>query len=416
VTKSDITAFFDSSSSAAVIAIPARNEGDRIGKCLAALAIQRDRFGTPVPQGAFEVLVLANNCNDNTAEIVRLMALQLPYLVSVIEIWFPARSATAGNARRYIMNRAAERLASLPGDGIILSTDADSVASPTWFAENMYAIDQGADCVAGYIDAEPLEFVGLGADFLARGRLEDAYLRQVAEIYARCDPRPHDPWPNHRVSSGASLAVKLSTYRAVGGLPPKAVGEDIAFTDLLDRTGFRVRHALDVSVVTSCRLDGRASGGAADTMRHRRDVPNAPCDAELEPALPTLRRAVLRGLLRKAWHEGTFDVALRRRRQSPEAARLITKNCCFNDAWQELCMKHPATRLRPSDLPRQIAIAGFILRHLRAISSRLDAQADKCPRERSIGSAVWPQRRQQKDCLPQSPPVDSRFLPANDIK
>lgn len=236
MTKSDITVFFNSSySSAAVIAIPARNEGDRIGKCLAALAIQRDRFGTPVP-------------------------------------------------------------------------------------------------------------------------------RILTEIYARCDPRPHDPWPNHRVSSGASFAVKLSAYRAVGGLPPKAVGEDIAFTDLLDRAGFRVRHSLDVSVTTSCRLDGRASVGAADTMRHRRDVPNAQCDAELEPALPTLRRAVLRGLLRKAWHERTFDVALRRRRQSSEVARLIAKNCSFNDALQELCMQHPATRLRPSDLPRQIAIAGFILR------------------------------------------------------
>jgi len=70
----------------------------------------------------------------------------------------------------------------------------------------LHEFGNGVDCVAGYIDAIPAEYIGLGGDFLSRGRLEDTYLRYIAEIYARCDPRPHDPWPNHRVSSGASLA------------------------------------------------------------------------------------------------------------------------------------------------------------------------------------------------------------------
>ncbi|MDX3969130.1 MAG: hypothetical protein QHD01_21375 [Bradyrhizobium sp.] len=170
--------------------------------------------------------------------------------------------------------------------------------------------------------------------------------------------------------------MRLTAYRAVGGLPPKALGEDIAFTDLLDRKGFKVRHALDVSVVTSCRLDGRAIGGAADTMRHRRDVPDAECDDDLEQALRTLRRAVMRGFLRKAWQEKRVEQALRRMSYAPERSVLE-----FSDIWAELSRHHPSLRrdrpLRPSELPRQIAMAHLILHHLRA---RTAAQADRSHR------------------------------------
>src|SRR5215813_1206064 len=50
----------------------------------------------------------------------------------------------------------------------------------------------------------------------------------------------------------------------------------------------------------------RANGGAADTMRYRRLIPDAACDADLEPALQTLRRAIMRGFWRKAWQEKRF--------------------------------------------------------------------------------------------------------------
>jgi GT2 family glycosyltransferase len=402
----------------AVIAIPARDEAGRIERCLAALAMQRFRSGAPVPQGSLEVLLLANNCADRTAEIGRAFAGCLPFTLSVVESTLSV--ASAGGARRCAMDEAAARLApgGSGGDGVILTTDADSVVSPTWFADNMRHLQHGADCVAGYIDAEPLEIVSLGRAFLDRGRLEDSYLRQVAEIHARCDPRPHDPWPNHRVSSGASLAVKLSAYRAIGGLPPRAVGEDIAFTDLLDRHGFKVRHALDVTVVTSCRLDGRAAGGAADTMRHRRDVPDAECDDELEPALATLRRAVMRGTLRKAWQEGRLEQALRRLWPAGGIAPIEADN--FNDAWDQLAAGHPdlkrGPRLRPSDLPRQIAVAGFILRQLRALVTLTGAPADKSPRARSIAPAIRTPRQRQKDRSPDSRRADSRSRRANGIE
>jgi hypothetical protein len=231
--------------------------------------------------------------------------------------------------------------------------------------------EKGADCVAGYIDAIPVEYLALGSEFLARGRLEDTYLRYLAEISARCDPRPHDLWPNHRVSSGASLAVTLAAYSAIGGLPPRPVGEDSALTETLDRAGFKVRHSMDVSVSTSCRFDGRAKGGAADTMRHRHAVPDSPCDDEIELALQATRRALCKGILRERWMHGP------RLRAWPAALAVPSeiyslfdgrRSASFEDAWQAVSDLSPALKrrgsLRPADLPRQIAIARMIVRQL----------------------------------------------------
>ena len=365
----------------AIVAIPVRNEADRIRRCLAALAVQRDRFGAAIEPGAFVVLLLINNSTDGTAELAREAAAGLPYPLEILDASL-THDATAGGARRRAMQEAAARLRDCGSEGILLTTDADSEVSHSWFADNLAHLEAGADCVAGYIDAEPAEIVSHGPVFLARGRLEDTYLRLVAEIYARCDPRPHDPWPNHRVSSGASLAVKLSAYEAVGGMPGKALGEDGAFTAVLDRRGFKVRHALDVTVVTSCRLDGRATGGAADTMRYRRDVPNATCDEDLEPASATLRRAVFRGALRRAHRQNELPDAL---------SRIFGKNVprfdnceTFADIWGQVEARHPDLLsrrvLRPSDLSRQIAAAGFILRHLRLDRPATSAPVDRCLR------------------------------------
>jgi hypothetical protein len=283
------------------------------------------------------------------------------------------------------MEEAAGRLRAAKRDGVLLTTDADSAVSASWFAENMRHLEDGVECVAGYIDAEAPEIVSLGAAFLQRGRLEDMYLRLVAEIYALCDPRPHNLWPNHRVSSGASIAVTLAAYDAVGGMPDRALGEDGAFTAILDEKGFRVRHPLDVSVITSCRLDGRAAGGAADTMRRRRDMPNEPCDDELEPAFGTLRRAVMRGFLRRASQEGRLAPAITRVCGEDWKPKYAAPT--FAEAWKDLEARHPKLQrgasLRPSDLPRQIAVAKFILRHLRREQKTSIVQADKCLRAKS---------------------------------
>lgn len=356
----------------AVVAIPACNEEARIGDCLAALAVQRDEAGAPLAGNEFAVLVFANNCKDGTADRVRQWREVCPFRLIVSEAVLPVEQSNAGFARKMAMDLVADLLlgADHP-DAVILTTDADSSVCSTWVSRTLAEIAQGADAVAGYIEAHPAELIGHGRAFVQRGRLEDAYLAQIAEIGALCDPLPHDPWPNHRVSSGASLAVKASAYRAIGGLPPKPVGEDAALTEALILAGYKVRHAMDIVVTTSCRLEGRAPGGAADTMRFRRDNPDAECDADIEPLARVVRRALWRGRLRRRY---AADRAV-----APSAGRLglsrqamdevVARHPGFEAFWRAVEATSPRLRrepaLRPSQLPGQIALAHRAIRRLR---------------------------------------------------
>ncbi len=382
----------------AIVAIPASNEAERIGACLAALATQRDGFGAPVEAGRFAVLVYANNCTDGTAAAVRAAAEASPHPIEVVTEALPPEHANAGWARKRAMDLAATRLEGAGRHGgVILTTDADSLVAPTWISATLDAFAAGADCVAGYIDAHPAEILRLGPDFLRRGRLEDRYLRAVAEVHARCDPKIHDPWPNHRVSSGASLGVTLAAYLSVGGLPPRPVGEDAALTHALDCAGFKVRHTLDVCVSTSCRFDGRAVGGAADTMRHRHDVLDAPCDDDLEPALHVARRAIAKGMLRRLAERGQIDRlswAPRFRVAAAEADALLAVHARFGFEafWVRLSAVSPLLRrgptLRPSDLPRQIARIETLLVSLRGRAAASPPIADTAGDRRANVSAA----------------------------
>jgi cellulose synthase/poly-beta-1,6-N-acetylglucosamine synthase-like glycosyltransferase len=305
-----------------VVAIPARNEAER--------------RASPVPTALYSVLVYADSCTDATVETVRGWAGRTAFPVRLVAETSDAREAHAGRARRRAMDLAAEILEREGApDSFILTTDADTCVAASWVDATLAAFADGADAVAGHVDVHPHEMMALAPSFLARSRLEDRYLALVAEIHALCDPVAHDPWPNHRVSSGASLAVRLAAYRAIGGMPSERIGEDAAFTRALETAGFRVRHALSVQVSTSCRFVGRVSGGTADTMRHRHETSDADCGDDLLPAMNILRRALIQGRTRRG-----RDVASR----YPTADR------------------RPLT---PAELPRQIARAERLLRRLR---------------------------------------------------
>lgn len=350
----------------AVVAIPAHDEEDRIRSCLAALAMQRDLEGAPLAAGAFEILVLANNCRDGTADAARSMAAGLPQSLHVVDCLLPPSQAHAGGARRVAMDAAAELIEGRTAiDGVILTTDADSRAQPTWVAASLSGIAAGADAVAGYIDADADEYLALGPAFLARGRLEDRYLSRMAELYARLDPRPHDPWPHHRVHSGAAFAVTLSAYRAIGGLPVHRLGEDRALAEALEDGGFLIRHTVEAAVTTSCRFDSRAPGGAGDTMRARHEDTDASCDADLEPATRLFRRARGRGLARRLHAAGRLGEdggwARRLGLTACHAAALASeaKHLPFSRFWRRVEAESPALALdqplRPSALAREIA-------------------------------------------------------------
>ncbi len=348
-----------------VIAIPVCNEAERIGACLAAIGSQAGH-GT----NSLGILLFLNNCTDDTAAVVPDLRRRLTSPMRVIER--DMAGAHAGWARREAMEAAARWLDETGApDGVILTTDADSRVPTDWVARNLATIESGADAVAGRIALDPDEAARLPDALHARGRLEGAYEALLTELATTIDPRPDDPWPCHWTASGATLGVRLSTYRQVGGMPAVPVGEDRAFMDRLLAADARVRHAPDIVVITSGRLEGRAPGGAADTMKLRCEAPESPCDPRLEALSVALLRYVSRRRLRALWSEGRLGTAKLwapllgiGREEARAIARLATAGQVLA-AVEQASPRLAYRPLKPRELPSQIRSARAVLRLVR---------------------------------------------------
>ena len=239
-----------------VVAVPVRDEAQRLPTCLNALAAQRDKDGRPLVFGTFGVAIFANNCEDKSAELVRSLARGLPFAVRVVEASLLPDFAHAGGARREAMNQANVWLSERTEcDGVILTTDADSQVSPNWIANNLAAIDAGADAVLGRVVLDE-EGDLLPQALHHRGLLESVYETLLTELSALLDPVDYNPWPHHATISGATLAVTSEAYRQVGGLPCVPLGEDKALIAQLARIDARIRFCPDIEVTTSGRING----------------------------------------------------------------------------------------------------------------------------------------------------------------
>jgi hypothetical protein len=251
------------------VILPVRDESTRIEKCLSALADQIDLDHVPIYPGRYEVIVLANNCRDETAAVARAFGRHHPQMVlHAVDIQFPPEKSFVGCARKLLMDEACRRLLLLgKRHGIIASTDGDTCVQPTWLAGILREIDAGADAVGGRIVADPME----------RSMLQPfaqlTYLRQVAygfllaELEHLIDPDPFDQYPRHPNHNGASLAVTAATYDRIGGLPDVLEEEDNALYKAILRCGARFRHSLAVRATTSARLDGRVEHGFSAGLR-----------------------------------------------------------------------------------------------------------------------------------------------------
>jgi GT2 family glycosyltransferase len=354
-----------------VVAIPVKNEIDRIGACLESLA------GQTVEAADMAVVLLLNNCTDGTAEHVRALAPGLSIRLDVHSVDLPPAFANAGWARRLAMEAAADLAAP---DGLILTTDADTVVDEDWIEANRREIAAGVDAVAGYVMANPIELMELDTAILERGALEWEYQQLAAELEARSDPEPHDPWPRHNQNCGASAAVTVAAYRRIGGLPPKRVGEDRALFERLGRADLKVRHSLDVHVVTSARTDGRALGGLSDAIRLRGD-PDTPCDEALEVAIATLRRGCWRALLRGDWKAGrlgeSWEAWTARMRLAPTEFRRAIEQPTFGEIWAVLEARSPR-------LERRLVTGGQLRRELRRMRRLVEAA-----RAQARAEAAW---------------------------
>jgi cellulose synthase/poly-beta-1,6-N-acetylglucosamine synthase-like glycosyltransferase len=243
------------------VGLPALNEADSIIDCVAALL---DQTYACAPKPKLSVHVLANNCRDGTADILRARFGGHPAL-EIREVSLLPRFAHAGAARRMAMDMAADALRH--PDDVLLSTDADTIVAHDWLARTLDYFDAGYDAVAGRAILRSRELACLRDE--QRDRLLALSKYQVLLSYLkRFRSDAGDAWPNHGYEGGASLALTNRMYAAIGGCPIIPVGEDRALFAAVRQAGGGIRHATNVKVYTSGRLDGRASGGMADTIRH----------------------------------------------------------------------------------------------------------------------------------------------------
>ena len=284
------------------VVIPVRNEAENLPAVIQALANQVDNNGDSLNPNIYEVLVLANNCTDNTVEVARQLGNDYPLLhMHAIPVSIPLEVAHVGKARQMVMDEAYRRL-SLIGrqNRIIASTDGDTQVAPDWISALLKEFDKGVDAVGGRIIACRSQTPEISP------RVSLHYLRRIAHAYISAqiecflDPQSHDCWPRHFQYYGANMAISAEMYGHIGGMPLVKDEEDVALYRQLKLADAKIRHSLEVRVRTSARRTGRATSGLSELLETLSNAAQHQSVLVESPEI-TEARILLRRYLRQIW-------------------------------------------------------------------------------------------------------------------
>lgn len=234
------------------VVVPARDEEELIGPCLRALAEQRN-----VSRDEYEVLLVLDHCTDATADRAREVSKTYPSLNLRL---LDGPGEGSGHARRVGMDAACARLIASRGpDGLIASTDADTVVAPDWLSAQLEAVSRGASAIGGRIELAPDDSLpdSLFRWHTERGRRRHRRLLADPSVSGRTE---------HWQFSGASLSLTADVYTEIGGLEPLTALEDESLERTLRQNGVPIERLLSVRVTTSARLTGRAERGLSHDL------------------------------------------------------------------------------------------------------------------------------------------------------
>jgi glycosyltransferase involved in cell wall biosynthesis len=286
------------------VVVPAQNEARNLRKTLDALRLQTDADGKVLNPEQYEVLLLANNCNDQTFAIAQNYKQKYPeFALHIAEIQLPPLKANIGFVRRLLMDAAYGRL-TLSGNvnGIIASTDGDTFVDGCWVYHILQEIEKGCDAVGGRI---------LTHSNQKKARLyhlrDVAYRSLLARAEAMIDPEEHDPWPRHFQYFGASMAVTCPVYEQVGRLPQVPFLEDNAFHQALQRMDVRIRKTPAVKAYTSTRMSGRVKVGFSEQLKKWSGYTRNGHTQEVEQAEAWIIKFKSKRALRKCWEANLKD-------------------------------------------------------------------------------------------------------------
>ena len=218
-----------------VVVVPAHDEQERIGACLASL----EAASTPLVES--RILVVADNCADATARAAAEAGAE------VIERNDPLRPGK-GQALAF----AFERLDMSRLDAIAC-VDADSRVAPSFFTELAAAFGDGADAVQ-------VTYTVAGPTASTRARLQCLALAASNELR----PRGRAFWGLSAGILGNGFAVSRQTIAAVP-FQAGSIVEDLEYHLALVRAGKLVRY-LD-STEVQAELPGRPAAFAAQKAR-----------------------------------------------------------------------------------------------------------------------------------------------------
>jgi hypothetical protein len=261
--------------------------------------------------------------------------------------------------------KLSQRIAGHPA--ILMTTDADSRVDADWITANLQALE-AADIVFGTIIPDPEELSRLTPHLARHGTVEEAYTQAAVRLVNALDPLPHDPDPAHLTPAGASIAMTVSALNRLGGIPWCQLSEDRALAARAEAMDLRIRHASGPKVVTSCRLNGRAEGGMASTLRDRCSEADPWCDAWLEPAETMITRYHAKGQLRAAWPSVAKCWTTAQRLLGTGPVPNPATCGAFGAFWQGLEAIHPALARRPlrySEAARDLPV---LITHLEMIA------------------------------------------------
>lgn len=285
------------------IAVPVRDEAENIRQTLDALASQVDLENNSLDKNSFEIILLVNNCADDSAAVARRWQSQNRAVnLHIAEITLPKKNSNIGFVRRLLFNEAFARLQSNAArSGVIMTTDGDTRAAPDWVAQNLAEIERGADAVGGRILIKESELARMDARARYFHLRDEEYRLLVAEFECLLDRFSHDAAPRHHQHFNASFAVTTDAFERAGGVPQVKHLEDVAFYQALLRIDARFRHSLSVKVFTSARHIGRTTLGLSTQINEWTKMGRNNDDYLVESAAAIEKRVLARKTLRGFW-------------------------------------------------------------------------------------------------------------------
>ena len=211
------------------VVVPAHDEQDLLPHCLTALAAG----AAPVAPLPVEIIVVADGCTDDTAEVARAHGAT----VLVIDARNVGRARAAG---------LAHALRAGPDGLWLATTDADSRVPPGWLRAHQTHAGKGVALVVGTVAVEHWS----PWPATVRERYESRYRSGMTAT-------------GHDHVHGANLGCDARTYQQVGGFAALPHDEDRDLVARVVGAGARVVFDAQSPVVTSARRAGRAPRGFA---------------------------------------------------------------------------------------------------------------------------------------------------------